>query len=76
MDINLPGMDGYAALTKLRSMPETAAIPVFAVTAKAMKEEVRQGQSAGFDGYITKPFKLEDLSGILESVSAERRAGD
>src|SRR3989338_1380926 len=75
IDINLPGMDGYAALAKLRSMPETAAIPVFAVTANAMKEEVRYGQSAGFDGYITKPFKLKDIRAILEAVSAGNRLG-
>jgi signal transduction histidine kinase/CheY-like chemotaxis protein len=56
MDINLPGMDGFAALQLLRADPATAAIPVVAVTANAMRRDVERGEGAGFAAYLTKPL--------------------
>jgi len=66
MDINLPGMDGYAALSALRGDDALAGIPVVAVTANAMKGDRERGLAAGFSEYLTKPFKLEDLDGLLQ----------
>lgn len=65
MDINLQGMDGYAALRALKAIPETADIPVVAVTANAMKEDQSKVISAGFSDYITKPL---DVSEFLRTV--------
>ncbi|MDI1360857.1 response regulator [Methylotenera sp.] len=65
MDINLQGMDGFAALRALKAMPETAHIPVVAVTANAMKEDQSKGISAGFSDYITKPI---DVTEFLKTV--------
>jgi signal transduction histidine kinase/CheY-like chemotaxis protein len=56
VDINLPGMDGFAALRHLREDPATAAIPVVAVTANAMRRDIERGQAAGFAAYLTKPL--------------------
>jgi two-component system cell cycle response regulator DivK len=61
MDIRLPGMDGFAALRLLRAMPETARVPVVAVTASVMKEERERVLAAGFDGYIEKPIDIHEL---------------
>jgi CheY-like chemotaxis protein len=61
MDINLQGMDGYAALRALKALPETAHIPVVALTANAMKEDQSKGISAGFSDYITKPLDVTEF---------------
>jgi PAS domain S-box-containing protein len=65
MDINLPGMDGFKALKRLRANPETAAIPVIALTAAATAKDVQKGRKAGFVDYITKPIHIDS---ILESI--------
>lgn len=61
MDIQLPRMDGMTALGHLRSDPRTAAIPVIALTAFAMKEDHDRFLRAGFDGYLAKPISVKDF---------------
>ena len=68
MDIQLPGMDGIAALGQLRSDPATRAIPVIAVTASAMTQDRQKIMAAGFDGYQSKPIR------VREFLDAVRRA--
>ena len=58
MDIQLPDLDGTAALGRLRADPRTAAIPVVALTAFAMKEYRARFLGAGFDGYLAKPIDI------------------
>ena len=65
LDINLPGMDGYEALSRLRNIPVTRDIPVFAISAAAMPRDIQRGIAAGFKCYITKPLQVADL---LESI--------
>ncbi len=71
MDINLPGMDGYAALATLRDDPQTAAIPVVAVSANAMKGEEKRGLDAGFAAYLTKPIDIPSLCRVVDRLIAE-----
>ena len=61
MDINLPGMDGFEALAALRCAPETAAIPVIAISANAMQNEIDDALAAGFAAYLIKPVDLSQL---------------
>jgi len=68
LDINLPGMDGFAALRQLQTMPETASIPVVAITANAMKHDIERGKSAGFADYLTKPL---DIAQLLETIDRQ-----
>ena len=56
LDIQMPVMDGLAALKALRAEPETASIPVIALTSYAMKEDKEKFLAEGFDGYISKPI--------------------
>ncbi|MBI3395948.1 MAG: PAS domain S-box protein [Spirochaetia bacterium] len=61
LDLNLPDASGYDVLQKLRANPATSTIPVIAVTADAMPDQVERGRHSGFSSYITKPFKKNDL---------------
>jgi two-component system cell cycle response regulator DivK len=67
MDLQLPGMDGFAALAALRADAATQAIPVIAVTASAMSHQRPQILAAGFDGYQTKPLAVREF---LQAVRA------
>ena len=67
LDINLPGMDGYQVLEKLRNLDSTKDIPVIAISANAMPKDIEKGKRAGFDGYITKPVNVKELLEEVES---------
>jgi CheY-like chemotaxis protein len=58
MDIELPKVDGITALGRLRADPETAAIPVVAVTASVVASQKERVMAAGFNGYISKPIDV------------------
>jgi two-component system cell cycle response regulator DivK len=73
MDIQLPGLDGIAALACLRDDPATRAIPVVAVTAMA-HERSRIG-AAGFDGYQAKPIDVRDFVALVQRIVAAHGAG-
>jgi PAS domain S-box-containing protein len=68
MDINLPGMSGLDALRALRAAPETAHIPVIALTAAASERDRQRGIEAGFYRYLTKPVKVDELIASVESL--------
>jgi PAS domain S-box-containing protein len=59
MDIQMPGLDGYQALSLLRT--ENYQKPVLALTAHAMKEEKNRALSSGFADHISKPVNPQDL---------------
>ena len=61
MDIQLPGMDGVTAVGRLKAEPRTAAIPVVALTAFAMKDDQERFLNAGFDGYLIKPIDVREF---------------
>jgi two-component system, cell cycle response regulator DivK len=61
MDVQLPGIDGVAALDRLRDDERTASIPVVALTAQAMRGDREQFLEAGFDGYLSKPMDVVEL---------------
>jgi two-component system, cell cycle response regulator DivK len=61
MDLQLPGIGGHEALERIRSDPRCDGVPVVAVTAFAMKQDVEQAEAAGFDGFISKPISVRAL---------------
>jgi CheY-like chemotaxis protein len=65
LDIQLPGIDGFEVLRRLRAMPATAAVPVVAVSANAMPDDRERALAAGFDDYVTKPI---DMALLLAAV--------
>ena len=66
LDIMLPGEDGISILRRLRSLPDTAALPVILLTAKNTEYDKVIGLDSGADDYIAKPF------GMMELVSRVR----
>ena len=70
LDIQLPGMDGYEVLRRLRADPVSRAVPVIAVSANAMPADVDRGIAAGFADYLTKPLDMRRLIASVESVIA------
>ena len=61
MDIMMPNMDGYSACHAIKNDEATAKIPVVMVTAVGQELNRMFAKQMGADGYITKPFQLQDL---------------
>jgi two-component system, cell cycle response regulator DivK len=67
MDLSLPGLDGWEATRRLKTAPDTRAIPVIALSAHAMEGERARALAAGCDDYDTKPV---DFPRLLEKIRA------
>ena len=61
MDMMMPDMDGYQAMSKMKEHPEMSAIPVIAVTAQAMVGDRERCLKAGAVSYISKPVNVDEL---------------
>ena len=61
LDINMPGMDGFAVLKALREARHLAGVPVLMLTARGGRDDVAQAISLGAKDYLTKPFNNEEL---------------
>lgn len=68
MDINMPEMNGYEALDVLQKNKTTHDIPVIAVTGNATKDDIENGQTAGFKRFITKPFRIKELLDAIDDI--------
>jgi two-component system cell cycle response regulator DivK len=72
MDVQLPGLDGRAALKLLKAEASTQHIPIIALTAFAMKGDRETLLAEGFDGYLAKPIDIKELPKVVESYVSER----
>lgn len=68
MDMSLPVMDGWEATKRLKNAPETAAIPIVALTAHAMNGDRERALEAGCDDYDTKPVEFQRLVLKIEAL--------
>ncbi|WP_375104293.1 CHASE3 domain-containing protein [Paenibacillus sp. RS8] len=68
MDIMMPVMNGYEAITRIRQMPTRKRIPIIALTAKAMKEDKAKILQAGATDYLSKPINLDRLLALMQLI--------
>lgn len=61
LDMSMPGVSGWEAVRRLKAMPQTRAIPVFAFTAFALAGDELKAREAGCDGYVSKPCVPKDV---------------
>jgi CheY-like chemotaxis protein len=66
MDIQMPGMDGLAAISHIRQHPQLVEIPIIALTALAMEGDRQKCLNAGANDYLTKPVKLKQLHETIQ----------
>ena len=68
MDLSLPVMDGWEAIRRLKADPETATIPIIALTAHARAEDEKMALDTGANDFDTKPIDLNRLVGKIEHL--------
>jgi PAS domain S-box-containing protein len=75
MDINLPGINGLDAMKILRADPLTAHIPIIALSANAVPNDIEKALRAGFFDYLTKPIKVNLFMSTLDKALKLSQAG-
>lgn len=68
LDLHLPDMPGSAVLAELQQDQTTASIPVVAVSADATKAQIDHMRTAGVVEYVTKPFEVPRLLGVVDEL--------
>lgn len=75
LDVMMPGKDGYAVCREIKDDTATAALPVVLLTARDQPDDLRQGEAAGCDAYLTKPFSPLELIEVLNGFGASGGGG-
>ena len=75
MDMSLPVIDGWEATRRLKADPETAGIPIIALTAHAMESDRERALEVGCDDYDSKPVDLPRLLGKIETLLGSNGGG-
>jgi len=71
LDVQMPEVDGWETLSRVRADPRTSTLPVVLCTVKGLPEDTLKGWTMGCDGYLGKPFDIGDL--VEELLSVLRR---
>jgi len=69
MDIQMPGMDGYKTTRAIRQFKHQKKLPIIAMTANVLPEHRAKAMASTMNGFIPKPFKIEDLVVTIQSLT-------
>lgn len=67
-DLNMPNMDGLELIRQVRTMSSYKFTPIIMLTTESQAEKKQTGKQAGATGWIVKPFKPEQLLGVVKKV--------
>jgi len=67
-DLNMPNMDGIELIRAIRATPQYRAIPIVMLTTESQDGKKQAGKAAGATGWIVKPFRPEQLLGVIKKV--------
>lgn len=67
-DLNMPNMDGIELIRNLRALPSFKFTPIVMLTTESQAARKQQGKQAGATGWIVKPFKPDQLLGVVKKV--------
>jgi CheY-like chemotaxis protein len=75
MDVQMPVMDGFEAVARLRELeqshPERKHMPVIAMTARALQNDREKCLQAGMDAYVSKPLLIDDMAAVLDEITGK-----
>lgn len=71
VDINLPEMDGFSVIERLRSLPDLADVPVVTVTARSHPDDEAKARSLGASDFLYKPFSTQELRSLVQRFLVE-----
>ena len=69
LDVMMPRLDGWVTATQLRRNPETSAIKVVLITARAQEDDRDRGRQIGVDAYLTKPFDPAEMIRVVRELA-------
>lgn len=75
-DINMPLLDGYGLLDKVRQLPRGEVVPFLFLSAHSQREDVTQARALGADDFLFKPFEPEELFAAIEARLQRRRVSE
>lgn len=67
-DLNMPGIDGFGLIRELRKLPQYKGVPILLLTTESDEGKKKEARSAGATGWITKPFKQDQLLAVVKKV--------
>ena len=74
LDINMPRMNGLEFLAEIKKQAQYASIPVVIITTEGSEDDTHRGLEAGASAYVKKPFRNEELLGVINRLSASTAA--
>jgi two-component system aerobic respiration control protein ArcA len=68
LDVNLPWVDGFELCRLIKEHPSLRSVPLIMISARKAKEDIDAGFAAGCDEYVTKPFDVDYISGVIQKA--------